>query len=142
MLERMLELVRNGASFAFETTCSGKSYLRLVKEWQALGWRISLLYLWLPTPEHSVLRVAQRVRSGGHGIPEKTIRRRYLAGLQNVVELYMPLADAARIYDKEHGSMKLVAEKDYSGQLVIHDGRTWKRIQEQRHEASEPAGDI
>lgn len=56
MLERMRELVRSGASFAFETTCAGRSYLRLLKEWQAEGWRVVLLYLWLPSADHSVWR--------------------------------------------------------------------------------------
>jgi len=100
-LERMRKLVREGTSFAFETTLSGKSYLRLLKEWQAAGWRVTLIYLWLPSPEDSLRRVAQRVRKGGHGIPEETIRRRYLAGLRNMVELYMPMADYARIYNNE-----------------------------------------
>jgi predicted ABC-type ATPase len=32
LIERMRALVREGRSFAFETTCAGKSYLRLLKE--------------------------------------------------------------------------------------------------------------
>ena len=136
MLERMRGLVRSGTSFAFESTLSGRSYLRLLKDWKAEGWQITLFYLWLPTPEHSLGRVAQRVRMGGHGIPEDTIRRRYLAGLRNAVELYLPLADSARIYDNESRKQRLVMEKDLSGRLVIHDRRVWEKIQEQCHEES------
>lgn len=135
MLERMRELVRKGTSFAFETTCSGRSYLRLLQEWQALGWRVTVIYLWLPTPEHSLRRVAQRVRHGGHGIPEETIRRRYHAGLRNMVDLYLPLADYARIYDNEEGAMRLVAAK-LSGRLLVVDRQEWQRIAEGLDEES------
>jgi predicted ABC-type ATPase len=53
MIEEMRALVRDGRSFAFETTCSGKSYIRLLKECRTAGWRISLIYLWVPSPEYS-----------------------------------------------------------------------------------------
>jgi predicted ABC-type ATPase len=130
MLEQMRELVRSGTSFAFETTCSGRSYLRLLKGWKAEGWRVTVIYLWLPSPEHSLRRVAQRVRTGGHGIPEETIRRRYYAGLRNMVKLYLPLADYARIYDNEEGAMRLVAVKLLSGRLSVVDRWKWERILE------------
>lgn len=126
--------MRNGTSFAFESTCSGRSYLRLLKDWQAEGWKVTLLYLWLPSPEHSLRRVAQRVREGGHGIPEETIRRRYYAGLRNMVELYLPLADYARIYDNEEGALRLIAVKVFGDQLSMVDRSTWQRILESLHE--------
>jgi len=47
VLQRMRELVRVKQSFAFETTCSGKSYLRMLRDCQEDGWRVSLLFLWL-----------------------------------------------------------------------------------------------
>ena len=99
MIEEMRALVREGQSFAFETTCSGKSYVRLLKECQAAGWRISLIYLWVPSPEYSIARVARRVSQGGHHIPEDVIRRRYLSGLWNMRHLYLPLAYDAFVYD-------------------------------------------
>jgi predicted ABC-type ATPase len=80
MIERMRELVRTDQSFAFETTCSGKSYLRMLRECQQAGWRVSLLFLWLHSADECIRRVRRRVRSGGHGIPEDVIRRRYQAG--------------------------------------------------------------
>lgn len=100
MIERMRELVRTGQSFAFETTCSGKSYLRMLRECQQAGWRVSLLFLWLHLADECIRRVRQRVRSGGHAIPEDVIRRRYEAGIFNMRDFYLPLADSARIYDK------------------------------------------
>jgi predicted ABC-type ATPase len=44
MIEQMRTLVRNGQSLALETTCSGKSHLRLLRQCKESGWRITLLY--------------------------------------------------------------------------------------------------
>jgi predicted ABC-type ATPase len=131
MLERMRELVRNGTSFAFETTCSGKSHLHLLKKCQAAGWKVSMMYFWLPSVEHSLQRVAQRVRMGGHGIPEETIRQRYLKGLRNMVHLYFPLVDEAVIYDNVEGALRPIIEKDFGQQPKIVDHEKWSRILEE-----------
>jgi predicted ABC-type ATPase len=63
------------------------------------GWRLTLLYLWLPSPQAAVDRVARRVRGGGHSIPDEVVIRRYWAGLRNMRHLYLPLADVAATYD-------------------------------------------
>jgi predicted ABC-type ATPase len=130
MIERMRELVRSGRSFAFETTCSGKSYLRMLRECQQAGWKISLLFLWLPSADECIRRVRQRVRSGGHAIPEDVIRRRYWAGLRNMRELYLPLAADAEIYDNLERKQQLIASKLANGPLVIHDAPKWRMIEE------------
>jgi predicted ABC-type ATPase len=69
MLERMRQLVRRGESFAFETTCSGLAHSEFLRRCRERGWRITLLYLWLPSPEAAIERVARRVAQGGHDIP-------------------------------------------------------------------------
>lgn len=51
------------------------------------GYKVSLYFLALPSPETAILRVAERVRQGGHKIPETVIRRRFAAGLRNF-EIY------------------------------------------------------
>ena len=130
MLERMRQLVREQRNFAFETTCSGRSYLRFLRECQSAGWRVSLLYLWLPSPEECIRRVAQRVRAGGHSIPEDVVRRRYGAGSRNMRDLYLPLVDEARIYDNEEMALRLIASKHAGGSLVVHDVSRWSRIEE------------
>ena len=87
LILQMRELVREGRSFALETTCSGKSYLRLLEKCKWDGWRITLLYFWLPTPEDAIARVARRVSQGGHNIPEDVVLRRYYAGISNMRSL-------------------------------------------------------
>jgi len=56
------------------------------------GYRIEVILLWLESADLAVSRVAARVRLGGHDVPEAVVRRRYGAGLHNLLNLYMPLA--------------------------------------------------
>jgi predicted ABC-type ATPase len=91
-------------SFAFETTLSGRGYLKRIKQWQAAGYRVKLVFLSLNSPAAAIARVAERVRQGGHGVPEDMIRRRFDAGLVNFRELYAPAVDSWVHYDNSYGT--------------------------------------
>jgi predicted ABC-type ATPase len=93
MLESIAKQVKNGHSFAFETTLSGRGYAREIPRWQALGYRVELFFLTLPSAEFAIERVAQRVKQGGHYIPDAVIRRRFAQGLHYFHTLYKPLVD-------------------------------------------------
>lgn len=98
----MQELARHFAArenFAFETTLAGRGYVHHIRAWQAAGYRVKLIFLQLDSPEEAMARVAQRVRQGGHAIPEATIRRRFATGRENFERLYAPLVDAWALYD-------------------------------------------
>ena len=99
MLQEIAQCTARGESFAFETTLSGLSYLRHIREWKALGYHISLFFLTLPSAELAIARVAERVKQGGHAIPEAVIRRRYLAGKYNFDAFYHSAVDAWACYD-------------------------------------------
>lgn len=99
MLEEMAACVRHGQSFAFETTLSGLSYLRHIGQWRTQGYRVALYFLALPNVETAIARVAERVRQGGHDIPEAVIRRRFVAGLNYFDQHYKAQVDAWARYD-------------------------------------------
>jgi predicted ABC-type ATPase len=130
MLERMDQLVRAGTSFAIETTCAGRGHARFLKACQRDGWRVSFAFFWLDDPQIAVRRVAQRVCEGGHNIPEDVILRRYWAGLRNMRDLYLPLADTASIRDNTEGEAVLMAIKSTANGLAIRDSVRWQRLEE------------
>lgn len=99
MIERVLQLMKDGQDFAFETTLATRSYIKLIKQAQSVGYFVTLLFFSLPTPEQAVQRVARRVSQGGHNIPLDVIYRRYEAGLKNFFQLYMPVVDFWALYD-------------------------------------------
>jgi predicted ABC-type ATPase len=88
--------------------------------------------LWLPGADLAVARVARRVAEGGHDVPEDVVRRRYAAGLTNMVNLYLPLADVAAIYDNSDRDQQLVARRDSGKDLLIHDSDRWRRLRSNR----------
>lgn len=108
MLKEMAACVESGESFAFETTLSGRIYLRHIERWHELGYHVSLFFLSLPSVELAVARVAERVRQGGHNIPEPVIRRRFDAGRKNFERFYRDAVDAWALYDNSGNEPVLI----------------------------------
>lgn len=107
LLKQMDSLAKQKISFAFETTLSATNYLRRISQWQKLGYRTDLVFLRLPEPEFAIHRVRQRVRQGGHNIPEPVIRRRFARGLANL-ESYKKVVDAWQLYDNSEDRTVLI----------------------------------
>ena len=110
MLAEISDHVRQKKSFAFETTLSGRHYARLIPQWQKDGYNIKLFFLKLVSVELAIARVQQRVKTGGHNIPEDVIRRRFAAGLHNFELLYKPLVDEWAFYDNSASMPQLIDE--------------------------------
>lgn len=83
MLGRLHELAEARRTFAFETTLASRSFAPWLARQKRSGYLVNLVFLYLSSPELARERVAARVRLGGHDIPEKTVERRYTAGLRN-----------------------------------------------------------
>ena len=98
VLERLDDLVADRADFVLETTLASRSHAVRIRDWKAAGYRFELVYLSLPSADHSVARVAHRVAEGGHGIPEDTLRRRFALSLEYLETTYKPLADEWSVY--------------------------------------------
>lgn len=99
MLQEMEVCADRNESFAFETTLSGLTYLRRIRAWRRSGYHVSLFFLSLPTVELAIARVRQRVKQGGHNVPEDVIRRRFVSGLVNFRQKYRAVVDAWALYD-------------------------------------------
>ena len=88
-----------GNDFAFESTLSGLTYLPRLRTWQKAGYRIEIIYLKLDDVRLSLERVAARVRSGGHTVPEADVRRRFPRSWANFRNHYQPLSDTSSVFD-------------------------------------------
>lgn len=99
MLQAIAQHLAKRESFAFETTLSGVAYARQIPQWRQWGYRVEMYFLSLPSADMAVQRVAERVRQGGHDIPEPTIRRRFEAGKRLFATVYQPLVDQWVLYD-------------------------------------------
>jgi predicted ABC-type ATPase len=129
MITRLRELSARQESFAFETTLSGRAYRPLLAEMGSAGYTIELDFLWLPFPEQSIDRVAERVTQGGHHIPEDVIRRRHVKGLKNLFNFYRPLLGRWTLYDNTRSPSHLIA-RGVSGNLFVSDLEAFAKIQD------------
>jgi predicted ABC-type ATPase len=128
-IERIRELITAKQDFAFESTLASRSLARWLGDAKGRGYTVFLAYVWVPRAEVSIDRVARRVASGGHNVPEEVIRRRYERSLENLRSLYLPLADLWRVYDHtEAGRPALVATGSGAGDPDVHDADAWRRV--------------
>jgi predicted ABC-type ATPase len=132
MLKRLHSLAEERADFAFESTLAGKYYakwLRLLKE---VEYHIHLVYFWLASADLAVQRVAERVKMGGHDVPEAVVRQRYERSLRNFIHLYLPLATTWEVYDNSNPvGYDLVAFREHQeSEIMILNEAVWDKIQE------------
>ena len=125
-LQRLDELEAERADIAIETTLASRTLAPRIQRLRANGYRFSLYYVWVPSPDLSIERVAERVRKGGHDIPEDVIRRRYKSGLENFFNIYQPLSDRWRMINNSIvGQPRIIAR----GVLQVKDAPLWQQLQ-------------
>ena len=108
-----------GETFAFETTLSTRSYVKLIQQAQKRGYFVTLLFFALATPEQAVQRVAKRVSQGGHNIPTDVVYRRFEGGLSNLFNLYMPIVDYWALYDNSNIPTQHIASGELGKEPVV-----------------------
>ena len=119
-LQEIDERIRDREDFAFETTLSGRTYLRLIKRLRAEKWQIELIYLALPSIEMSKLRVAERVAHGGHNIPARDIERRFPRSLHNLLNEFSHRVDRCICFMNDGTKPILVFEQNNKVRNIHH----------------------
>lgn len=109
MLERIQELLNQDVTFAIETTLSTRAYRNLVLQAQAKGYRVELVFFYLPSPQMAIRRIAHRVKNGGHYVPDDIVIRRYYRGLNNLKNIFIPIVDHWDIYHYQGNAYGLLA---------------------------------
>ena len=110
VLTELTRLAKGRNDFAFESTLSGRTYLRLLTGWKAAGYHITIVFLTLTSPQLALQRIVSRVRQGGHNIPRADVLRRFQRSWDNYHTLYRPLANAWSVYDNSGNAPKLLEE--------------------------------
>ena len=121
-LKAVGEQIGAGADFAFETTLSGGYIHGVIARAESAGYRVELVYIFVESADVAVARVAQRVRKGGHDVPEEAIRRRYERSKKNFLRLRDVVA-GWRLYYSADDEIELVAERRDGSLVIFDDGR-------------------
>lgn len=140
MLLKIKYLFDRNEDFCIESTLATRSLLRMVREAKANGYTVTIIYLWLNSPEMAIARVRDRVAAGGHNTPEHIIRRRYYMGLTYFFDEYAPECDRWILADNSSTPFKVVAEGNHS--LVhIKDHVLYEHIWAQAHQEESEEND-
>ena len=129
LLEQIRRLASKSSDFGFETTLAGVTYVSLLRKLKAQGYRIHLFFLWIPSVEMALARIADRVRRGGHEIPEPVVQRRFHKGIGHLFNLYRPFLDAWTLFDNSGATPRAIAREE-SGALQVFDQQLFARIKE------------
>lgn len=129
MIRRMQDLAGSRADFALESTLSNRFLAPWIRKLRNDGYSFHLVYLWLQSVDLAVQRVAERVRNGGHGVPEAIIRRRYERSLSNFFNIYRPIADSWLMLDNSSVNVpKPIAWRNVGGPLQIVRAGPWNNL--------------
>jgi len=128
MLERMHHLANNNEDFAFETTLASRSFAPWIAKLKEKGYIFHLTFLTLKSPELAILRVGERVKVGGHFVPDETVRRRFISGLKNFYHLYLSLADSWQMYDNSDIGNPISIASKMNDQLEVTNEATWNNL--------------
>jgi predicted ABC-type ATPase len=131
MLARMKALAEARQDFAFETTLASRSFAPWLVGLRRSGYRAHLAFLSLSSSDLAVARVAERVRQGGHDVPQAVVRRRFAAGLRNFFTLYVTVVDSWRMFDNSAATgPRLIAFAATRQPANVVDVATWNALQE------------
>jgi len=111
VLEQIREFAERDMDFGFETTLSGKTYLKHFHSLRENGYRLHLFFLWIPSSQLAIARIKDRVAEGGHDVPIKDIKRRFDRSIRNFLEMYRPLLDSWMFFNNAQTTPKLIAKK-------------------------------
>ncbi|MGN0196355.1 MAG: AAA family ATPase [Candidatus Cryptobacteroides sp.] len=138
MLKKIHYYLERLEDFAVETTLATRSLQKIIAYAQEKGYFVTVLYFWLDSPDLAVERVKERVKAGGHDVPEDVIRRRYVKGLRYFFEDYRMLADRWILADNTKIPFKVVAQ-GWRENMVVKDNIKYEAIESFARRAAEAA---
>ncbi|MBR2609231.1 MAG: zeta toxin family protein [Bacteroidales bacterium] len=145
MIMKTRYLLKKRMDFGIETTLATRTILKTVKMAQEAGYTVTVLYFWLNSPELAIERVRARVETGGHNIPEETIRRRYKVGIDYFFHDYAPICERWILADNSQIPFRVIAEGSKLDVINIKDRETYEKIRkiaQEAHRYAEEKGDI
>ena len=133
MLERIKLLSGRLDDFGFESTLSGTAFVNLIKKLKEKGYRTHLFFLWVQNVDVALARISDRVRRGGHSVPDKVVHRRFPKSIFNFFNLYRPLADYWAIFDNSTDTPIMIASEEF-GHIKIKNKSLYDRISQHSKE--------
>ncbi len=104
-----------------ETTLSGQGFQRIMKQLQQTGYTITLIFIFLETPDVCIVRVKERVRNGGHDVPQPDIIRRFHRSKENLWHTYKDKADLWYLFYNSGEYFQKVATGERTAYIINNE---------------------
>jgi predicted ABC-type ATPase len=112
------ECIELRQSVVVESALSGRTFAKTVKSAVESKFTVSIVHLFLDSPETCLARIAERVQKGGHHVPENDVRRRFPRSARNFWVLYRPLCHRWVLLYNAGVELTSVAEGDANSHSV------------------------
>lgn len=119
--DRLDALILERTSFVAESTLSGRGMAGLFGRLRAAGYAITVVFVFLDTADLCVRRVAERVRRGGHDVPEADVRRRFVRSKTHFWNVYRHRADRWGLLYNAGESFVEVAQGEGSTARIVNE---------------------
>lgn len=96
--QEMHRLIEAEQDFAVEVTLAGKGFERIISRLKRAGYTVTIVFIFLKSPEMSVARVRNRVEAGGHHVPTEDVVRRFYRSKRNFWHIYRDLVDRWNLF--------------------------------------------
>ena len=123
-LDRIRDCIERNVSFTQETTLSGYKTEATTKQVKELGYHVRMFYVGLDTLNESLLRIQNRVRRGGHNIPNGDVSRCFSARWDALAKV-LPYCDEAEFYDNDNGFVKVAEYRNGEFRTVSNRIPNW-----------------
>lgn len=123
-IEKLNECLDNGYSFTQETTLSGNKTVLTCRKAREKGYYIRLYYIGLNTEDESINRIKNRVKKGGHDIPQETVIKRFKNRFEALKKV-LPYCDDAIFFDNDNGFCQVAEYKNGELMITVSDPPVW-----------------
>lgn len=89
-LEKHIEANNN---LIIESTLSGLFMQKIIKRLKKKGYKVSIIFIFIPSPKICIARIKERVVKGGHHISDQDVIRRFYRSISNFWNIYRILGD-------------------------------------------------
>ena len=123
---RLNDYLLQGVAFNQETTLCGHSIIKTIQRAKEAGYMIEMHYVGVDSSQIAKQRIAQRVKMGGHGIPDRDVDRRYGESLRNLKKV-LGFCDLAALYDNTAQFRRFAIYKNGEAIKVSRNVPMWYR---------------
>ena len=118
-IHRLIEAEKN---FVVEVTLAGKGFARIIRRLKQVGYTVTIVFIFLKSPEMSIARVQNRVRAGGHHVPTADIVRRLYRSKHNFWHTYKYQVDGWNLFYNSETHFQEVASGTGDEFTITHEG--------------------